>query len=287
MKGIKLAGGSGSRLKPTTDAISKQLIPIYDKPMVYYPLSVLMLSEIKEILIISTKEDIPLFKKLLGDGSNYGLSIEYKVQEKPNGIAEAFIIGSSFIKDDSVCLILGDNIFYGENFTPKLIEAASIKNGAIVFSYLVNNPEDFGVIEFDENKNVINIEEKPKKPKSNYAVTGLYYYDNQVIEIAKSLEPSKRGELEISDLNNVYLEKKQLKSIQLSRGFAWLDSGTYDSMLQASQFIETIEKRQGIKVACLEEIAFNKGWIDKTKLLHQAKKLEQTSYGKYLEKLIE
>ena len=287
MKGIILAGGSGSRLKPTTDAISKQLIPIYDKPMVYYPLSVLMLSEIKEILIISTKEDIPLFKKLLGDGSNYGLSIEYKVQEKPNGIAEAFIIGSSFIKDDSVCLILGDNIFYGENFTPKLIEAASIKNGAIVFSYLVNNPEDFGVIEFDENKNVINIEEKPKKPKSNYAVTGLYYYDNQVIEIAKSLEPSKRGELEISDLNNVYLEKKQLKSIQLSRGFAWLDSGTYDSMLQASQFIETIEKRQGIKVACLEEIAFNKGWIDKTKLLHQAKKLEQTSYGKYLEKLIE
>lgn len=282
MKGIILAGGSGTRLYPMTKSISKQILPIYDKPMIYYPLSVLMLAGIREVLIISTPRDLRCFEELLQDGKELGMSITYKVQEKPNGLAEAFIIGEEFIGRDSVALVLGDNIFFGQAFSPILKEAAKLKKGAEIFGYLVKDPRAYGVVEFDKDRNVISIEEKPENPKSKYAVPGLYFYDNSVIERAKSIKPSKRGELEITDLNRLYLEEKSLKVNLLGRGFAWLDTGTHKNLLQASNFIETIQERQGNYVACIEEIAYRNGWITKEELIKLAEPLLKTDYGKYL-----
>jgi glucose-1-phosphate thymidylyltransferase len=286
MKGIILAGGSGTRLYPLTKTVSKQILPIYDKPMIYYPLSVLMLVNIREILIISTPTDIGLFQNLLGDGSFIGLKISYKVQPSPDGLAQAFLLGEEFIGNDSCCLILGDNIFYGYNFSSILEEANQLRNGALVFGYYVNDPERYGVAEFDESGNVLSIEEKPKVPKSNYAVTGLYFYDNTVVGKAKSLKPSQRGELEITDLNRIYLNEGKLSVKLLGRGMAWLDTGTHQSLLQASNFIESIEERQGLKVACLEEIAFRKGYITKEQVLELAKPLAKNQYGQYLIKIV-
>lgn len=287
MKGIILAGGSGTRLYPMTKAISKQLLPIYDKPMVYYPLSVLMLAGIKDILIISTPEDTSRFEELLGDGSQWGINLQYKVQPSPDGLAQAFILGEEFIGDDSVCLILGDNIFYGHAFSPLLRDSANLKEGAIIFGYQVKDPKRFGVVEFDKDRKVISIEEKPENPKSSFAVTGLYFYDNDVIEIAKTIKPSSRGELEITSVNEAYLKRKQLKVHLLGRGFAWLDTGTLSSLLDASIFVQTVEDRQGFKIACLEEIAFNNGWIDEKKVLEIAKPLKKSGYGEYLIGLVE
>jgi len=287
MKGIILAGGSGTRLYPITRSVSKQILPVYDKPMIYYPLSVLMLAGIREILVISTPTDIGLYENLLGDGSKLGITISYKIQPSPDGLAQAFILGDEFIGDDNVCLILGDNIFYGYNFRSILEDAAGLKDGSVVFGYYVNDPERYGVVEFDETGKVISIEEKPEKPKSNYAVTGLYFYSNDVVEKAKNLKPSKRGELEITDLNRLYLNENRLNVKLLGRGFAWLDTGTHDSLLQASNFIATIEQRQGLKVSCIEEIAFKKGFISKEQLLELAKPLSKNQYGKYLMNLAE
>ena len=282
MKGIILAGGSGTRLYPLTRSVSKQILPIYDKPMIYYPLSVLMLAGIREVLIISTPRDIRCFQELLQDGSELGMKIEYKIQEKPNGLAEAFIIGEEFIGNENVALILGDNIFFGQAFTPVLKRAANLEKGAGIFGYLVKDPREYGVVEFDENGNVLSLEEKPEHPKSKFAVPGLYFYDNTVVEKAKNLKPSKRGELEITDLNKLYLEEKALKVNLLGRGFAWLDTGNHKNLLQASNFIETIQERQGNYVACIEEIAYKNGWITKDELLKLAEPLLKTEYGKYL-----
>ncbi|PEH10662.1 glucose-1-phosphate thymidylyltransferase [Lactobacillus sp. UMNPBX2] len=285
MKGIILAGGSGTRLYPITKGISKQLIPVYDKPMIYYPLSTLMLAGIKDILIISTPEYTPLFKQLLGDGSEWGISLTYKVQEKPNGLAEAFILGADFIGDDSVCLILGDNIYYGSGLSKLVQEAAEKIDGATVFGYHVNDPERFGVVDFDNNMKALSIEEKPENPKSNYAVTGLYFYDNTVVEKAKNLKPSDRGELEITDINKLYLDEGKLDVKLMGRGYAWLDTGTHDSMMEAASFIATIQKRQNLKVACLEEIAYRMGYISKEKLVELAQPMKKNDYGQYLLRL--
>jgi glucose-1-phosphate thymidylyltransferase len=285
MKGIVLAGGSGTRLYPVTKSISKQIIPVYDKPMVYYPLSVLMLAGINEILIISTPQDLPFFKNLLGTGEDLGIKLEYAVQPSPDGLAQAFIIGEEFIGNDSVCMILGDNIFYGFDFSRTLREASKLEDGAVVFGYYVNDPERYGVAEFDENGKVLSLEEKPAVPKSNYAVTGLYFYSNDVVHKSKNLKPSKRGELEITDLNRLYLEEGRLSLKMMGRGMAWLDTGTHDSLLEASNFISTIENRQGLKVACLEEIAFRSGYISKEKLLQLAEPLKKNNYGQYLIKI--
>ena len=284
-KGIILAGGSGTRLYPITMGTSKQLLPIYDKPMIYYPLSVLMLAGIKEILIISTPEDLPNFQKLLGTGEEIGLKLSYKVQPSPDGLAQAFILGEEFIGDDNVCLVLGDNIFYGQSFGTQLKRAADQQQVATVFGYYVNDPERFGVVDFDETGKALSIEEKPEQPKSNYAVTGLYFYDNSVVEIAKNIKPSHRGELEITDVNNIYLQQQALNVEVLGRGFAWLDTGTHDSLIEASQFVQTIEHRQGLKVASLEEISFNNGWIDLNQLKARGEFFKKTGYGQYLLKL--
>jgi len=281
-KGIILAGGAGTRLHPTTQAVSKQLLPVYDKPMIYYPLSVLMLAGIQEILLISTPNDLPQYKTLLEDGERFGISIEYTIQEQPNGLAEAFIIGEEFIGDSAVSLILGDNIFYGQGLKGFLQKAMQRQEGATVFGYQVRDPERFGVVEFDENNSVISLEEKPKKPKSNYAVTGLYFYDNNVVQIAKNIKPSARGELEITDINIAYLKKEKLYVEDFGRGFAWLDTGTHDSLMDAGQFIQTIEHRQGFKVACLEEIACRNGWISAEKIIKYGDTIKKTDYGKYL-----
>lgn len=285
MKGIILAGGSGTRLYPITKGISKQLIPVYDKPMIYYPLSTLMLAGIRDILVISTPEYTPLFESLLGDGSGFGINLSYKVQEHPNGLAEAFILGKEFIGSDSVCLILGDNIYYGSGLSKKLQAAAKKEDGATVFGYHVNDPERFGVVEFDENMHALSIEEKPEHPKSNYAVTGLYFYDNDVVEIAENLKPSDRGELEITDINKEYLKRGKLDVKLMGRGYAWLDTGTHDSMLEAASFISTIQKRQNLKVACLEEIAYRMHWISREKLIELAQPLKKNDYGQYLLRL--
>ena len=281
-KGIILAGGSGTRLHPITKGVSKQLLPIYDKPMIYYPLSVLMLSGIRDILIISTPTDLPHYKRLLGDGKQFGISLSYDEQPKPEGLAQAFLIGKQFIGKSNVALILGDNIFFGQHFSEKLSEATTVKSGATIFGYHVQNPESFGVLELDKSGKVIGVEEKPKKPKSNYAVTGLYFYDNDVVEIAETIKPSARGELEITDINSVYIDNGRINLCLLGRGFTWLDTGTHDSLLEASKFVQTVEMRQGLKIACLEEIAFNQGWITKDELSQQAELLSKTGYGKYL-----
>lgn len=287
MKGIVLAGGSGTRLYPITLGTSKQLLPVYDKPMIYYPLSVLMLAGIRDILIITTPEDQAGFKRALGTGEQFGINLSYEIQPSPDGLAQAFIIGEEFIGDDSVCLVLGDNIFYGQGFTPKLKQAAQRTEGATVFGYQVKDPERFGVVEFDENKRAISIEEKPEHPKSHYAVTGLYFYDNSVVDIAKQVTPSHRGELEITCVNRAYLEQGQLNVELLGRGFAWLDTGTHESLLEAAQFVETVEKRQGYKIACLEEIGFNQGWLAKEQFLQQADQLKKNGYGQYLLDILE
>ena len=285
-KGIVLAGGSGSRLHPITKGVSKQMLPVYDKPMIYYPLSTLMLAGIQDILIISTPQDLPNFEQLLGDGSAFGVSLSYAEQPSPDGLAQAFLIGDSFIGTDNVCLVLGDNIFFGHHFSESLIAAASRPSGATVFGYHVTDPQRFGVVEFDGMGKVLSIEEKPEAPKSNYAVTGLYFYDNDVVDIARNVEPSDRGELEITDVNNAYLARGDLHVSLLGRGFAWLDTGTHDSLIQAGTFVQTVENRQGLKIACLEEIAYQQGWISEQELWVQAQSLEKTGYGQYLMNLI-
>ena len=286
MKGIVLAGGSGTRLYPITKAISKQINPIYDKPMIYYPISILMLAGIREILVISTPRDLPLFKDLLGSGENFGVKFEYAIQEKPNGLAEAFIIGEKFIGNDSCALVLGDNIFYGHGLTGMLKEAEARKEGATIFGNYVTNPQDFGVVEFDENGKVISLEEKPQNPKSNYAVPGLYFYDNTVVEKAKRVKPSKRGELEITSINEMYLQEEKLHVVNFGRGMAWLDTGTHDALLEAANFVKTIQSRQGVMIACLEEIAYRNEWISKEKVLELAKPLMKSKYGEYLVNLV-
>ena len=286
MKGIVLAGGSGSRLHPITKGVSKHLLPVYDKPMIYYPISVLMLAKIRDILIITTAQDIDAYKRLLGDGADFGISLSYAVQDSPNGLAEAFIIGESFIGSDNVALILGDNVFYGQGFTPMLTAAAERKHGATIFGYKVKDPKRFGVVEFDKNMCVLSLEEKPDIPKSNYAVTGLYFYDNNVIDVAKQVKPSARGELEITSINNAYRERGDLSVELLGRGFAWLDTGTHESLLEAGSFVQTLENRQGLKIACLEEIAFNQGWLSVHDLERAGSELSKTSYGQYLLSLI-